>query len=216
MRRVCSDMVRRLPDLKHIQLGQVALSYTQARKSVSHGLYASLTPMRFVAGSRQGTIRGRQFQVAPLFDDQGQEILYILNFCLPRFLNASLEEKLSTTLHELWHISPKFDGDLRRHEGRCYAHGPSQREYDKQMDRLAQRWLALDPPSHLYEFLQWDFAELVAEYGTVVGSRIMTPKLIPLKVPVPGRANVQKQASKSPSALSMWRHATRRTAKSIL
>ncbi|MEO2045725.1 MAG: putative metallopeptidase [Pirellulales bacterium] len=179
MRRVCEDMVERLPDLDHIDLTRVAFSFTQARKSVSHGLYASLTPMRFVAGNRQTNIRGRSFRVAPLLDSQGREILYILSFCLPRFLNVTLEEKLSTVFHELWHISPAFDGDLRRHSGRCYAHGRSQREYDRQMDQLAQRWLALDPPAHLYGFLQWDFDELVAEYGPMVGTRIPAPKLIP-------------------------------------
>jgi len=180
MRRVCGDMVCRLSELGHIDLDQVAISVTQARSTVSHGLYASLTPMRFAAGRRQTIIHGRPFRVAPLLDSQGREILYVLTFCLPRFLNASLEEKLSTTLHELWHIGPQFDGDLRRHGGRCYAHGRSRREYDRQMDRLAQRWLALDPPAHLYGFLQWSFDELAAEYGAVVGSRVRAPKLIPM------------------------------------
>ena len=55
-------------------------------------------------------------------------------------MNTSVEEKLSTVLHELWLISPMFNGDLRRHEGRCYAHGPSQSNYDDQKDRLAQKW----------------------------------------------------------------------------
>jgi predicted metallopeptidase len=173
-------MACRLPELGHVDLARVAFSIAQARKPDSHGLYASLTPMRFVTGSRQTIVRGRPYRVAPLLDSQGQEILYILSFCLPRFLNSSLEEKLSTTLHELWHISPQFDGDLRRHDGRCYAHGRSQREYDQQMDQLAQRWLALDPPVHLYGFLQWSFSELVAEHGAVVGTRVPTPKLIPM------------------------------------
>lgn len=180
MRRVCEDMVGRLPELGYIDLEQVAFSFTQARKPGAHGLYAALTPMRFAAGSRQTIIRGRPYRVAPLTDGQGREILYILSFYLPRFLNVSLEEKLSTTLHELWHIGPQFDGDLRRHEGRCYAHGRSQREYDRRMDQLAQRWLALDPPAHRYGFLQWSYAELVAEYGAVVGTRVPAPKLTPL------------------------------------
>jgi hypothetical protein len=175
-------MVGRLPEFGHIDLAQVAFSVTQARKAVPHGLYASLTPMRFSAGGRQTVIRGRPYRVAPLLDSQGREILYILGFCLPRFLNSSLEEKLSTTLHELWHISPQFDGDLRRHDGRCYAHGYSQRDYNGRMDRLAQRWLVRDPPAHLYSFLQWSFDELVAEYGGVIGTRIAAPKLIPMEL----------------------------------
>jgi len=180
MRRVCEDMVCRLPELAHIDLAQVAIGCSRSRGPVSHGLHASLTPMRFAAGSKQTISRGRPYRVTPLRDGQGREILYILSFCIPRFLNLSLEEKLSTALHELWHISPQFDGDLRRYAGRCYAHGRSKKEYDQKMDRLAQRWLALDPPVHRYGFLQWSFDELVAEHGAVVGSRVPAPKLIPL------------------------------------
>jgi hypothetical protein len=48
------------------------------------------------------------------------------------------------------------------------------------MDRLAQRWLSLDPPGHTYEFLMADFDELVAEHGKVVGTHWPTPRLLPL------------------------------------
>ena len=180
MRRLCRDMVARLAELSHIRLERVAISLCQARQNGSHGLYASLTPLKFEAGADQQVLEGRRYGVQRLCDQQGRELLYILSFFLPRFQNTSLEEKLSTVLHELWHISPEFDGDLRRHAGRCYAHGPSQREYDAQMERLAQRWLALDPPGHLYEFLTLDFSELVAEHGQVIGTRWPTPKLLPL------------------------------------
>lgn len=178
-------MVSRLPELAHIDLERVAIGFSQSRKRACRGLVASLTPLRFEAGTRQAMINGKRYRMAPfpdrsgLPDRSGREILYILTFCIPRFLDAPLEEKLSTTLHELWHIGPQFDGDLRRHEGRYPIHGRSQKEYDRQMDRLAQRWLALDPPLGIYDFLQWNFQELVAEYGPVVGTRIRVPKLIP-------------------------------------
>jgi len=181
MRRLCEDMAARLPELGHLDLDRVAISLCQTRRQVSHGLYAALTPLRFEAGARQKVLKGRRYAVQRVCDASGQEYLYILSFYLPRFLNTSLEEKLSTVLHELWHISPKFDGDLRRHDGRCYAHGPSQRDYDAQMDRLAQRWLALNPPEHLYEFLADNFEKLIAEHGAVVGAHWPTPKLIALR-----------------------------------
>lgn len=179
MRRLCTDMTSRLPELGHIELPRVAISLCQTRKNVSHGIYASLTPLRFEAGAKTSVRRGRRYGVEPVVDHQGREYLYILSFYLPRFMSTPLEEKLSTVVHELWHISPAFDGDLRRHEGRCYAHGPSQKKYDALMDRLAQRWLALDPPSHLYDFLEGSCEELVAEYGRITGTRWPNPKLVP-------------------------------------
>ena len=177
MERLCADMVSRLGELQHIELDRVAFNLCQARKDVSHGLYASLTPLRFENGATQKNLHGKRYAVDRVWNLAGREYLYILSFYLPRFMNTSVEEKLSTVLHELWHISPMFNGDLRRHEGRCYAHGPSQSNYDAQMDRLAQKWLALGPPEHLYDFLLYSFQELAAEYGSVIGSRWPTPKL---------------------------------------
>jgi len=112
-------------------------------------------------------------------DGSGQEMLYLLTFYLPRFLDQSFQHKLTTVIHELWHISPRFDGDLRRFGGRCYAHSSSQRRYDAKVKQLADRWLALEPPASVYNFLCYPFRELVARYGKVCGVKIPVPKLIP-------------------------------------
>ena len=178
MRRLCGDMVARSPDLAHIDVTRIAFGVCQTRRDVKHGMYASLTPLRFQAGLRSKTIRGVQWQIPTLSDDAGHEFLYVMNFYLPRFQNTSLEDKLSTVVHELWHISPQFDGDVRRHAGRCYAHGPSQRDYDARMDRIAQDWLSRDPPAHLYEFLSLDFAALKAEHGRIHGTRWPAIRLV--------------------------------------
>lgn len=180
MRHLCRDMTSRLDDLRYIDLDRVAISLCQTRKNVSHGIYASLTPLRFEGGATTTKRRGRRYGVSPVRDANGRDYLYILSFYLPRFMRTSLEEKLSTVVHELWHISPYFDGDLRRHAGRCYAHGPSQKAYDAKMDQLAQSWLALGPPEQLYDFLLLDCDELIAEYGKIMGTHWPNPQLVPL------------------------------------
>src|SRR5947199_128866 len=78
------------------------------------------------------------------------EILYLMTFCLPRFLDQDFDEKFVTLFHELYHISPQFDGDLRRHAGRYAVHTRSQRGYDEQMAHLARAYLAdgADPKLH--------------------------------------------------------------------
>ena len=180
MRLLCHDMAQRLPEFSHVDLSHVAMSYSQTRKAVSHGVWATLTPMRFEDGSRTCERDGKTWTVQRLTDETGREMLYILTFYLPRFLNLSLEEKLSTILHELWHISPLFNGDLRRHAGRCFAHGASQEEYDEKMQVLLQKWLASEPPEQLYDAMRLSFAQLRRRYGAVLATRIRNPKLIPL------------------------------------
>jgi predicted metallopeptidase len=180
MRRFCSDAIARTAPLAHIDLAHVALSFAQTRKRTRYGLYASLTPMRFEGGSLTCNRRSRTYTIQRLYDTQGREIFYILTFYLPRFMDLPFREKLITVFHELWHISPEFDGDLRRHDGRCYAHTHSQKQYDAEMDLLARQYLAAAPPASLYEFLQYDFAGLLARYGRIYGTKVRRPRLLKL------------------------------------
>lgn len=178
MRRLCGDLATRLRELRHIDLDLVALSFIQTRRAVLHGMYASLTPLRFEGGRQELVRRGRTWRIERVVDDSGREMLYLLQFYLPRFFDLKFREKLITVLHELWHINPGFNGDVRRYAGRCYAHSGSQKRYDAHMARLAERWLSLEPPLASYEFLQYDFHGLVARYGRVFGRRIATPRMI--------------------------------------
>jgi hypothetical protein len=179
IRLVCDDMVARLAELSHIDMSRVAVGFAQARRGGPYGTWASLTPLRFAGGAPTTKRRGRTYGVQRLVGRDGREMLYLLVFYLPRFLNQSFEEKLTTIVHELWHISPAFDGDLRRHNGRCFAHGPSQREFDELAGRLARQWLSLSPPDELFAFLRLSFAELNARYGGIYGMRFERPKLLP-------------------------------------
>lgn len=180
MDRLCRDITRRSARLAHIDMDRVAVSFNQARKASLYGLQASLTPLRFKQGATVTHRKGQAFACQRLLDARGQEMLYILRFYLPRFLNGSFRDKLTTVFHELWHIGPQFDGDLRRFPGRCYIHSSREAHYDAQVDELTSQWLAADPPRTLFAFLESDFRQLQQQYGRVVGIRIPRPKLFPL------------------------------------
>ena len=130
MRRLCEDMAGRLDQLRHVDMSRVAVGFAQTRRAGSQGMFASLTPMRFAGGRTHVVRRKRRWGIQRLYGPDGREMLYILTFYLPRYLDLPFREKLTTVLHELWHIGPKFDGDLRRLGVRCYAHGSSQKQYD--------------------------------------------------------------------------------------
>ena len=179
MRRLCEDVALRLDEFSHVRMSQVAVTFAQARRHVPHGLQAKLTPLRFEEGRLTTFRRGREWTLQRLYHGE-EEMLYILTFYLPRFCNHTFREKMITVLHELYHISPRFDGDIRRHSGRYHVHSHSQDEYDRLMAVLAERYLRLGPPRELYDFLRLDFHGLVARYGGVVGQRVGIPKLIPL------------------------------------
>jgi predicted metallopeptidase len=181
MRRLCEDMAARLDQLRHIDMSRVAVSFAQTRRAGSQGMFASLTPLRFAGGQAHTVRRKRRWGIQRLYDPDGREMLYILTFYLPRYLDLPLGEKLTTALHELWHIGPDFDGDLRRLGARCYAHGSSQKRYDAHIAALSERWLSLNPPETLYGFLRLKFSDLLARHGRVFGRRVPAPKLVPLE-----------------------------------
>jgi predicted metallopeptidase len=179
MRRLCHDITQRLAELEHVRMEQVAVTFAQTRRRVAYGLQAKLTPLRFEGGELVTRRRGRMWTIQRWYAGE-LEMLYILTFYLPRFLEQSFREKLITVMHELYHISPGFDGDIRRLPGHYHVHSHSQKEYDRQMNDLVDRYLAASPPEALHRFLRVSFRELTACHGGVVGIRVPIPKLLPL------------------------------------
>lgn len=171
-------MVARLSELSHIDMSRVATSFAQARVDGPYGVYAALTPLRFAGGKLHQVRRGHQWALQRVCDRSGREMLYLLSFCLPRFIDLPWREKLRTIAHELWHIGPRFDGDLRRFDGRCYAHSRSKDQFDALAEQLVKRYLAADPPEAIHGFLRHNFRDLVARHGRVFGTKIRAPKLI--------------------------------------
>jgi len=177
MRRLCVDVCRRHPEFHHIDMKRVVVTYAQARSAVEWGMQAKLTPMRFERGAMTEKRDGQTFMVQRLFHQQ-TEMLYILTFYLPRFLNQTYVEKLVTVVHELYHISPQFDGDIRRFDGPCYMHTGSQAEYDRLMTRFVRQYLRGGPPEGLRSFLKHDFQGLQKVHGQVVGLKLPVPRVI--------------------------------------
>jgi predicted metallopeptidase len=179
MTALCEDISRRHPEFRHIRMPEVGVSFAQTRSPVEWGMQARLTPLRFEGGARTEIRKGREWAVQRVYH-RGQEALYLLTFFLPRFLNLSYREKLITVFHELFHISPEFNGDIRRFSGACFIHTGSQKRYDQQMAVFAEQYLQLNAPEELLRFLQVSFRELQAQCGSVVGVRIAIPRLIPV------------------------------------
>lgn len=178
MRGLCVDVCLHHPEFRHIDMSRVVVTFAQTRSPVEWGMQAKLTPMRFHNGALTEERDGRTWTVQRLIHG-GTEMLYILTFYLPRFLNQSYMEKLVTVFHELYHVSPKFDGDIRRFSGACYMHTGSQAGYDRQMEKFVRQYLKKRSATTLRNFLKYNFSGLQSAFGSVVGLRLPTPRLIP-------------------------------------
>jgi hypothetical protein len=179
MRRLCEDVAGRCEELRHVHMPRVLLTFTPSRNRSRYGLQARVTPLRFRHGAltrRHGAV---EYQVQRFFVD-GREMLYVLTFCLPRFLDQPFREKLVTVFHELYHVSPEFDGDLRRHPGRYAVHSHSKDRYDSRMAELVKEYVADHPEPGVFNFLRAGYRELWERHGGVTGVVVPRPKLLPV------------------------------------
>jgi hypothetical protein len=177
VRALCADITRNCPELEHVDVSRLLFSMTQARSGRTNGLQARVTPLRFHQGDLQRQQRGVCYQVQRYVVDS-REMLYLVTFCLPRFLDRPFEDKFITLFHELYHISPRFDGDFRRMGGRCDLHARSKRDYDAHMDRLARSYLSRCRDARLHHWLRLNFAQLQHRHGGVVSVVVPRPKLV--------------------------------------
>ena len=199
VRRLLVDIVARSPELGHVDVSKILLGVTRARNKRAHGLQARVTPLRFAHGSLIRRRHGATYQVQRYFLDD-QEFLYLMTFCLPRFLDQDFTDKFITLFHELYHLHPSCNGDLRRHVGRCQLHSHSQRAYDRHMADLARAYLATRPDPDLHAFLRLDFAQLQKRHGSIAGILVPRPRIIPVTLlPRLAQADIPQAAACFPA-----------------
>jgi hypothetical protein len=179
IRRLLEDIVCRCPELAHVQVPRILVGVTQARSARPRGLQARVAALRFPGGELTRQHGNVTYQVQRYFVGE-HEFLYLLTFCLPRFLDQEFSEKLVTLMHELYHIGPTCDGYLRQHAGRYQLHTHSKCAYDRRMADLARAYLATKPDPALHAFLRLNFAQLQQRHGTVLAVVVPRPMIVPI------------------------------------
>jgi predicted metallopeptidase len=134
VKRLIRDAVKRLPELAHVRASRVLVVAGEARRASR----ATIRPAHFKA-TRRRSGAGRQ---KPLVRVKGRKILYVITLRPLWFLSSTPEERVATVLHELYHVSTRFDGTL--HSGRRHAK-LSPRTFSRRVRALRDRYLAAAP-----------------------------------------------------------------------
>jgi hypothetical protein len=179
LERLIRDIVARTPELAHVAPEKLLVCVSSGRPG-SGGSLAKIHPLRFAGGEKSvKRRRGRRSVLCtmPTITHQGEEMLYVIYFMVPRFLELSFREKLITIFHELYHISPECDGDIRRFPGRNYAHGWSTKAYNLQMATLVDAYLERLPERSALDFLDGNLASLRSRHHAIVARRLQAPRI---------------------------------------
>jgi hypothetical protein len=197
IRRLMHDLVRRTPALAFIDLDDV-LVFGRFGRPGADGAFATCHCLTLPESDPgyffwQDRVTGELTRRSEWFVTKTPEvrvadrrIKYLISFVLPRFCEQTLARswkaelyggvapwvgKLDTIVHELYHIDPTATGirQFPHPDGRRAprAHGP---RFYEDVAAMTRAYLDSSPDRELYEFLQWDFAELQARYGGVTAT----------------------------------------------
>ena len=176
MTLLVDDIIKIHPFFKHIKIENILIVISPSNGN-RNGVVAKLRPLLFEGGSKTKVVRGIEY-CAPEVKINGTNILYIVYFHLPRFLNhGDQKTKLATVLHELHHISPLFNGDIRRYSGKNYAHGNSRKDFDDLISIYTDEYISYTAHPELNFFLKYKYNELKRKYGAIYGDMIRIPRL---------------------------------------
>ena len=191
------DIVRRVPTLSFIDTSRV-LVFSRAGRTGAEGAYATchcvcLPPSEpgyyFWRDRSTGALTRRSewfVTKSPTVTIGTTPIDYMISFALPRFCDQLLSRsrkqvhyvgapnwiaKLDTIIHELYHIDPERPGIRRmeRADGTYSANCHGQRFFEDVVGMVNQ-YLESKPDPAVYDFLQYNLAELTAQHGGVVGT----------------------------------------------
>jgi len=185
LERLIADIAGGMAEFSHIDPQRLLVCIATTRSGGIHGTYAKIHPLRFEDGSRTKIVTRRRQRYSlemPAIVQRSTEMLYVIYFLVPRFLELSTREKLITVFHELYHISPDFNGDIRRFPGRNYAHGSSTRRYNALMSELVDRYLDKLDNQNVPDFLHGGMEELRSRHTAIVGRKLPAPRITIKKV----------------------------------
>lgn len=136
------DVSQRLPGFEHLNAEQILVVAGEARRA-SH---ASVRPLH--DPRTRGRLSPDGKRIKPRVRLHGVRMLYLITLRPIWFRASTPAERVATLLHELFHISARFDGTL--HPKRRHAvMGP---RFAQKLLPLVRRYLAEAPPEILAPF----------------------------------------------------------------
>ncbi len=131
-----------MPEFAHVRPSQILVVAGDARRS-SH---ATIRPMHFP--STHSRMRKDRKRKKPKVSIYGKRILYVITLRPIWFRVSTPHQRVSTLMHELFHISTRFDGTL--HAGR--RHSKLGKRFNKKLLPLVRRYLRRAPAEVLAPF----------------------------------------------------------------
>ncbi len=173
--QIIYDMIISTDEFKSFDLNRILICCASNRKDCKGATYGKLLPLRFKDGAEIIRHNGK-FYTIPKVRLNDFEILYIIYLYIPKFFNLSADDKVRVMFHELYHISPDFNGDIRRMGKFKAAHGHSKKSFEEKYIEYAENYLKKIRNSDYLNFLKMNSEEIQNRYNTVKYRRMKSVK----------------------------------------
>lgn len=174
-----ADACGRISSFSHIDAEKIHICISSNR-SGRGATFGKVVPLKFKGGEEVLYHRGKCY-VMPKIEVNSTRILYLIYFYIPRFTDLAPIEKLRVIFHELYHIHPEFNGDIRRFGRSGSAHGNSKKKFDTQFEREVVAYSHAIRNTPVWEFLTLDTRKIFENYREVLSYRMKVPKPIILE-----------------------------------
>ena len=168
LRALIRDISRKMPEFAHVRASRIVVVAGEARRA-SRG---TVKPLCF----RGGRCTDRSGRRKPVIRLKGKRMLYCITLRPLFFLASTPRGRIQTVMHELFHMSRRFDGTL--HAGR--RHSVLGKEFYVRFKPLVDRYLSQCPP------------ELLAAFAHSGEARVLQWRERPGPAYVPGTPKVRK------------------------
>lgn len=172
---IIHDISQNCNTFSHIDTERLLVCLSSNKHNGRGATFGKLLPLRFEDGNKRIKFRGRLYQM-PRVLHQKKEQLYIIYFYIPRFFDLNTEKKLRVIFHELYHISPEFNGDIRRMTRHKAAHGHSKEKFDEHFEEDASQYLKTIKGTKTEDFLKMKTNDFYKHFSKVLGNRMKMPK----------------------------------------
>jgi len=172
---IIHDMINSTDEFKSFDLNKILLCCASNRKDARGAIYGKLLPLRFKDGS-EVIKHNNRFYTIPRVKFGNTEILYVIYLYIPKFFNLSARDKVNVMFHELYHINPEFNGDIRRMGKFKAAHGHSRKSFEEKYIEYADVFFEKIQNTPYYNFLQMNSNDIQNQFKTVKYRRMKNIK----------------------------------------
>lgn len=128
------DISRTMPEFSHVRATRILVVAGEARRA-SRG---TVKPLAFTGARTIDRATGRR---KPIVRIAGRRMLYSITLRPLFFRDSTPQDRVETVLHELFHISPAFDGTLDRQR----RHARMGKDFSRVLRPLVRRYLKQCP-----------------------------------------------------------------------